>query len=148
MRTRTYLVVAGVVLGFVGLDLVVIGGCPFFVLFPPILVGTPCELSQTGSIGLILSVAGGALVIAAEIAQRLKSAKTDQEPSSDSDEDNEKRLVRIGRDQALSSLRRLFTIIEPSSEKIINGNTKSLLSLPSSGNVAVPYHAAKSAIAR
>ncbi len=96
MKTRTYLVVAGVVLGFVGLDLVVTGGCPFFVLFPPILVGTPCELSHTGSIGLILSTAGGALVIAAEIAQRLKSAKTDQEPSSDPDEDNEKRLVGIG----------------------------------------------------
>ena len=89
MRPRTSFVVAGVSLGFVGFYLVVIGGCPFFALFPPILVGTPCELSQTGSIGLIFGVAGGSLVIAAEIARRLKSTGTSQEPSSASDADNE-----------------------------------------------------------
>ena len=79
-RGRTYLVVCGVSFGFIGLFLVASGGCPFFILFPPILVGTPCELTQTGSIGLILGVAGGALVIGVEIAQRLKPTGTDREP--------------------------------------------------------------------
>ena len=89
MMGWTYLVVCGVSFGFIGLFLVASGGCPFFILFPPILVGTPCELTQTGSIGLILSVAGGALVIAVEIAQRLKPAGTGREPLSASDVDKE-----------------------------------------------------------
>jgi len=79
MRGWTYLVVCGVSLGLIGLYLVVSGGCPFFALFPPILVGTPCELTQTGSMGLVLSVAGGALVIAVEIARRLKPTGTDRD---------------------------------------------------------------------
>ena len=78
-RGRTYLVVCGVSFGFIGLFLVASGGCPFFALFPPILVGTPCELTQTGSIGLIFGVAGGALVIAVEIARRLKPTGTDRD---------------------------------------------------------------------
>ena len=89
MRGRTYLIVCGVSLGLIGLFLVASGGCPFFILFPPILVGTPCQLTQTGSIGLILSVAGGALVVAVEIAQRLKPTGIDREPLSPSDEDKE-----------------------------------------------------------
>ena len=89
MRGRTYLLACGVSLGLIGLFLIASGGCPFFILFPPILVGTPCQLTQTGSIGLILSVAGGALVIAVEIAQRLKPTGTDREPLSASDVDKE-----------------------------------------------------------
>jgi len=53
------------------------------------LVGTPCELTQTGNIGLILSVAGGALVVSVEIAQRLKQTGIDRELLSPSDEDKE-----------------------------------------------------------
>jgi len=89
MRGWTYLLVGGVSLGLIGLFFVASGGCPFFILFPPILVGTPCELTQSGSIGLILSLAGGALVISVEIAQRLKPTGTDREPLSASDVDKE-----------------------------------------------------------
>jgi len=39
--------------------------------------------------GLVLSVAGGALVIAVEIARRLKPTRIDREPLSPADEDKE-----------------------------------------------------------
>src|SRR5207245_4850903 len=68
MRSRTYFVLCGVSFGVVGLFLIVSGGCPFFPLFPPIAAGTPCELTPTGSIGLIFGATGGVLVIAVEIA--------------------------------------------------------------------------------
>jgi len=89
MRGRTYLLVCSVGLGLIGVFLAASGGCPFFPLFTPILIGTPCELTQTGSIGLILSATGGALVIAVEIAQRLKPTGTDREPLGLPDEDKE-----------------------------------------------------------
>jgi len=87
MRSRTYLVVCGVSFGVVGLFLIASGGCPFFPLLTPILAGTPCELTPTGSIGLVLGATGGVLVIAVEIAQRLKPTENNREPSSGTDKD-------------------------------------------------------------
>jgi len=63
MRVSIFLTVAGVCLGLIGFLLIISGGCPFFSLFPPVLVEAPCELTQTGSIGLILGVLGGAIVV-------------------------------------------------------------------------------------
>ncbi len=76
MKGSTYLLIAGVGFGFIALFLIASGGCPFFLLFRPILVGTPRELSQTGNIGAIFGVAGGALVVAGEIRRRRKSTAT------------------------------------------------------------------------
>jgi hypothetical protein len=87
LKGSTYLLIAGVSFGIIALFLIASGGCPFFPLFPPILVGTPCELSQTGNIGVIFGVTGGALVVAGEIRRRRKSTATYPEPPNSSDED-------------------------------------------------------------
>ncbi len=73
MRFRwTYLEVVGVILAGFGI-LAILSSCPLLVLFPPIVVGEPCDLSGVaGMVGLVMALAGAGLFLAGEIGRRLK----------------------------------------------------------------------------
>ncbi len=72
MRFRwTYLTAVGVIIAVFGM-LAILPSCPLFALFPPFVVGEPCDLSGiTGMAGLTMAFTGAGLVLFAEIARRL-----------------------------------------------------------------------------
>ncbi len=78
MRFRwAYLTALGVMIAVFGMG-AILPSCPLFVLFPPFVVGEPCDVSSiTGVAGLTMAFAGAGLVVCAEIARwRNRAPKT------------------------------------------------------------------------